>query len=295
MLESESSRRLALLCATGVFVAMVQASVVPYVALHAGAVGAPPAVTGLIVALGFLLPLTIAIRIGKIVDRYGVHALLVVGSMLLVAGPIPVMVAPNPVTIVLLTVLVNLGHVTCVVASQRAVAQTVASRETAYGWFTTFVSLGQLIGPILLGQAIDSRGLQAGLGSLEFSALAALAFAVVTRFLIPRQAGRPSHAHPSIRGELRGNRAFLISIAGSGAVLFVLGVHQTFYPVVLDSMGVSAFVIGLILGARAVAAVLVRPLLALAIRWTGPAPWSTAPPCCAAPWGSRCRSSTPPF
>jgi MFS family permease len=79
-------------------------------------------VAGVVVAIGFVVPLSAAVAIGQVVDRFDVRVAVPVGALLLMVAPIPVALAPSVLTLVLLTVLTNCGHVAVIVASQWAVA-----------------------------------------------------------------------------------------------------------------------------------------------------------------------------
>lgn len=265
---TEAARRLVLLSAKGFLVAAAQAIVVPFAALYATRLGASPSLVGLVVALGFLIPLLAAVRVGRLTDRFGVRAVMTLGVSLLLIGPVPVALAPSVVSLVILIVLTNLGHVSIVVASQHDVARTIPSREAAYGWFTTSVSIGQLVGPIAMGFAIEAGGFSGGLAAAaSASALAFVLLMIWGRTLLSRrQVHGAAYRTPSIGAALAGSRAVPLSIASSGAVLFTMGVHQVFYPLVLDTAGVDVSTIGLVLGARAGAAIVVRPFLPLVAR-----------------------------
>lgn len=269
-IRDDGLRRLLLLCGLGLAIATVQAIVIPFASLYATGLGARPLLVGVVVASGFLIPLLAAVRIGKIVDRFGVRAVVTAGAVLMVAAPVPVALAPSVVTVGLLSIVANFGHVAGIVASQRAVARTVRSRETAFGWFTTCVSVGQLIGPLAMGLAIEAIGLPGGVVATVVAAGLALTLVLLTRSRLPGPSPDAASGAPiSVRSDLRDRPVVLIAIGGSGAVLFTMAAHQAFYPVVLDGLGVTAGTIGMILAVRAAAAIAVRPFLAAFIRLSG--------------------------
>ncbi len=262
--------RLLILCGLGLLIATVQAIVIPFAALYASGLGAAPFAVGAVVASGFLVPLLAAVRIGKIVDRFGARAVITVGAGLLALAAVPVAVAPSLWTIAALAVITNFGHVSAIVASQRSVARTVRSRETAFGWFTTSVSVGQLIGPLAMGVAIDHFGFGGGTAATLAAAVAVLVLALAVRRRLPGPSPTAADAAPvSVRRDLRADPVVPVAILGSGGVLFAMGAHQAFYPVVLDGLGVGAGTIGGILALRAAAAIAVRPFLAAWVRASG--------------------------
>lgn len=261
--------RLVVLCAAGMAVGTAQAIVVPYVALYAGALGAGEATIGAVVAAGFLVPLTGAVTAGKLVDRFGVRRVLGGGAALLLLSVTPLAWRAQVATLAAFTIAAHAGHVACVIAAQQAVARTITPRESAFGWFATLVSAGQLVGPLAMGAALDNFG-YAG-GAWAFAVAAALALLVVLGAwrVLPRLQGGGPAPRESVRAALRAAPAARLSIAGSGVALFVMGAHQAFYPVFLASASVSAFMIGLVLAVRALAAIAVRPFLAWVVARTG--------------------------
>ncbi len=106
-IRDDGLRRLLLLCGLGLAIATVQAIVIPFASLYATGLGAPPLLVGVVVASGFLIPLLATVRIGKIVDRFGVRTVVTAGAVLMVAAPVPVALAPSVVTVGLLSIVAN--------------------------------------------------------------------------------------------------------------------------------------------------------------------------------------------
>lgn len=266
---SRDVARLAVLCGAGLTVGTAQAIVVPYVALYLGSLGAGEMAIGSVVASGFLVPLFGAVATGKLVDRFGVRRVLTWGAVVLLASVAPLAWRANVATLAAFTIAAHVGHVATVIAAQQAVARTIASKEAAFGWFTTFVSGGQLAGPLVMGASVDAFGYGGGAWAFAAAALLACLVAATSWPVLPPLRGGGEARPASVRAALRGSPAALLAIAGSGVGLFVIGAHQAFYPVFLASASVGAFTIGVVLATRALASILVRPFLAWAVARTG--------------------------
>lgn len=264
-----SVRDLAWLCAIGVFVAIAQSMTLPLVALYAQSLGAAPGAIGLVLGVGFVLPVLTAISIGTWVDRVGARRMILAGAIGLAIAPVLPVIAPSLAALALLQIVSGVSHLSGVVAAQSYVARVAGPRERNFGWYTTFVSVGQLVGPFAVGVAIELLGYR---GALVLSGSTGLAAALLSRGLPPVavravEAPSPSHAMPrsptySPKSDLVTHPPLRLALLASGATLFALGVHQTFFPIYLDVQSISPAWIGGLVSLRALSAILVRPFLA---------------------------------
>lgn len=264
-----SIRDLAWLCAIGAFVAIAQSMTLPLVALYAQRLGAAPGAIGLVLGAGFVLPVLTAISVGTWVDRVGARRMILAGAIGLAVAPVLPVLAPSLAALALLQIVSGVAHLSGVVAAQSYVARVAGPRERNFGWYTTFVSVGQLVGPFAVGVAIELLGFR---GALVLSGATGLAAALSSRGLPPvtvRAVEAPdrSHAMPrartfSTRSDLITHPPLRLALLASGATLFALGVHQTFFPIYLDVQRISPAAIGGLVSLRALSAILVRPFLA---------------------------------
>jgi MFS family permease len=242
----------------------------PLAALYSQSLGASPAMIGVVLGSGFVLPVLSAVSVGGWVDRLGASRMILFGSIGLALAPIIPVLLPNLMALGALQVVAGLSHLAAVVAIQSYVARIGGSREKNFGWYTTLVSLGQLIGPLLAGAMIEMLGYRSALivsgcaGVL--AALFGLALLSSARVSVPRTEASP-RSRPQVGGTL--NQPLRVALFTSGATLFALGVHQTFFPVYLDTKNVSATAIGALVGLRALSAITVRPFLARLGRLVG--------------------------
>lgn len=263
--------RLLLLCLVAFSASVVQALVVPAVTLYAVALGASASVVGGMVALGFAIPLTLAVGVGRLVDAIGARHLVLWALVLLTAAPVVPLLAPTLPSLTILVALVNVAHVGSIVATQREAARVGVMRSRAFGWYTTFVAVGQLIGPLAMGWSLEVLGFSGAL--LVASALATLGLVGGVALAVQGvNATTSGHAAPNARTTadatsgsaplLSAQRTpVMLSMVASAGVLFTMGVHQTYFPLLLDAIGVRPVTIGTILSTRALAAIAVRPFL----------------------------------
>ncbi|PZG49742.1 MFS transporter [Spongiactinospora gelatinilytica] len=121
----------------------------PMVSYRAIEIGAGNLGIGLITAGFAVLPLFLAVAVGRWVDASGERAAAVLGAVLIAGSAATLTVARSLWALVLLNALFGLGHLCSVVAQQAIIANRVSvhGHDRAYGLFTVFTSLGQLIGP----------------------------------------------------------------------------------------------------------------------------------------------------
>lgn len=239
----------------------------PLAPLFAASFGAPPAAIGVVVAAAYVFPFFLAIPAGRQVDRVGPKPLLIVGTLFLAAAPTWLLVAPSLASLVALQVLSGLGQVTAVVAAQSVVASFGEGprRERNFGWYGAAVSAGQVLGPVLAGSLVDLSGFRTAFAvAAGLALLSAMAFATVVvpyRRHVPVDVQAPAKLGRELLALLR-LQSVRLSLLVSIAVMVVLTSHNSFLPAFLDSFRIPASVIGVIISARSLASIAVRPFMA---------------------------------
>ncbi|PWG61879.1 MFS transporter [Spiribacter halobius] len=257
------------LCATFV----VQTMMLVATPLYAVRLGAGPTLTGAILAMPYVLPLVLAIPMGSAVTRFGARRVLMLGGLALAASPAAVLLAPGYGGLVAAQLLLGLGHTLMVLSAQAIVSGLGRGRalERAFGWYSMFVSVGQLVGPLLAGWLIDLDGLERAFQAMVVLSLLSLASG---GFLVgsAQRAAPASAAETGYIAQLRllgDNRGVQLSLAISVAVIFALAALASFLPVYLETLALSATAIGALLSLRALCAMLVRPIMATLIDLAG--------------------------
>jgi MFS family permease len=254
-------RELTLLCTAGAMAATGYTMIgllTPLVALR---FGAGPAAVGALVSVGFLLPLVMAVPAGTWADRWGARRMVRVGFLAFALAALPMAVWPSWTTLIFGFVLANLAHLVYVVGSQALVADLGdhgPARESAYGWWTTSVAVGQAIGPLAGGFALDFFGARTGFAAM--TVVMGLAFVLTLPMRVSGQlASVPARFEFAAARRLLGDRTVGLAMLTSSAALWASTVMYTFLPVRLELLAMPAASIGALLSLRAVAAVVVRP------------------------------------
>ncbi|PAU76933.1 MFS transporter [Halomonas salipaludis] len=256
---------------TSVFVA--QTMLLLAVPLRALELGASPLLVGVILSAPYLLPLVLAIPLGGIVTRVGPQKVFFIGAIGMMIGPWISLATPTFGGLVATQIAIGLAHVVMVIAAQSVVAGLGRGRalERYFGWYTMCLSGGQLIGPLLAGYMIDSLSM-----GWVFATIGAIpAISLVSSCLFVGNARRGHTTPRSLLGYraqaslLRDNIGVQMSIAVTVAVLFALGAHAAFLPVYLEELTFSATLIGVLVSLRALAAMVIRPVMPQIIQALG--------------------------
>ncbi|MFT3875228.1 MAG: MFS transporter [Propioniciclava sp.] len=237
----------------------------PTSAYRAMELGLSPGLVGLIAASFALVPLIVAVPVGRWTDRGREFATLMIGGVAMVLGGVGLLVFSGSLWALLIwNAVIGFGHLLCVIGQQSVVAR--AGRrglDTAFGTYTFVGSLGQAAAPLLLagvgGQAIipDTFALLAVYTSL---CVALVAVTVWMRPLASRtpSAAAASGASGSLHLEPGKGRTMLGAILLSTLVLAAIDLIQVYMPALGVERGIESWVIGLLLTMRAGATMVSR-------------------------------------
>ncbi|MCH6159474.1 MFS transporter [Streptomyces marispadix] len=146
----------------------------PAVSYHALELGAGPRAVGAVFAL---LPLAVAVPLGRRTDRRRCGPLLPAGAALIAAGCALAGTAPTLVLLAVWSALLGLGHLVFMIGAQSLVARQSSPdrHDRNFGYFTIGGSMGQLIGPLLSGWVVGGAGDPSGPhGTAQHSSAVAL-------------------------------------------------------------------------------------------------------------------------
>ncbi|WP_254666167.1 MFS transporter [Streptomyces sp. WMMB 322] len=251
----------------------------PAVSYHALELGAGARAVGVVTAAFALLPLVVAVPLGRRTDRQRCGPLLPAGVALVAAGCALAGTAPSLVLLAAWSALLGLGHLVFMIGAQSLVArQSGADRhDRNFGHFTIGGSAGQLTGPVLSGWLVGGAG-AGGPGSGEHASAVALfgscALAFCSYATLWRLEGRAPERRQRDGAETDGppplpvpvarilrSRGVPAGIFASLAVLSTTDVLTAYLPVVGEERGIAPGVVGLLLSLRAAASVLSRAWL----------------------------------
>lgn len=250
-------------------VAFAQASIyvmrpmITYRAIENGASGFE---IGLIASIYALLPLIVAVPMGRWVGRLGEVPLLIAGSVSFIVLGISFAFLNDVIAIAVATAVAGVAHLSNVAASQAMVASRspVELQEHNFGYFSFSTSLGHTFGPIIGGFIAGSSGVLPESSTSAFVFAAILAALSLIPFLIYRGLHEvKSKAEREVAGSIKARAVMRrpgikpaiwtsLAVASTNDVLVVI------LPLVGTEYGISPVVIGAILSIRSGSAMISR-------------------------------------
>ena len=253
-------------------VSLAQASIyvmrpmITYRALENGASGYE---IGLIAAVYALVPLLIAVPMGRWVGKIGERPLLLAGCLSFIFLGIAFAFLNNIIAIAAATAIAGIAHLSNVAASQAMVANRspMNLQDQNFGFFSFSTSLGHSVGPALGGVIAGSAGVLPRSSTSAFIFASILAFLALVPIFLFRgvrevRTQQERDAAGSIRARDVLSRSGIkpaiwtsLSVAAANDVLVVI------LPLVGTEKGISPVVIGAILSIRSATAMISRFLL----------------------------------
>ena len=250
-------------------VALAQASIyvmrpmITYRALENGASGYQ---IGLIASIYALVPLLIAVQMGRWVGRIGEVPLLLAGCVSFIALGISFAFLNNIAAIAAATALAGIAHLSNVAASQAMVASRSPHelQDQNFGYFSFSTSMGHTFGPMLGGIIAGSSGVlpRSSTSAFVFASILAL-LAIVPFFLFKGLSDLRSQEERDAAGLIKARDVIKrpgikpaiwtsLAVASTNDVLVVI------LPLVGTELGINPVVIGAILSLRSAAAMISR-------------------------------------
>jgi MFS family permease len=250
-------------------VALAQASIyvmrpmITYRALENGASGNQ---IGLIASIYALVPLVVAVQMGRWVGRIGEDPLLFAGCLSFIILGVAFAFLNNIIAIAAATALAGVAHLSNVAASQAMVASRSPHQlqDQNFGYFSFATSMGHTFGPMLGGIIAGSSGVLPKSSTSAFIFAAVLAFlAMVPFFLFKNVREVKSQEEREAAGLIKARDVIRrpgikpaiwtsLAVASTNDVLVVI------LPLVGTQLGINPVVIGAILSIRSAAAMISR-------------------------------------
>lgn len=239
----------------------------PTSAYRAIELGVAPGLVGLIAASFAVVPLVLAVAIGRWNDRGSQRASLLLGAVLMVAAGVGLLVWSDGLAPLLLwNAVIGLGHLMSVLGEQTLVASEGRGRlESAFGTYTFAGTVGQAAAPALLGLVGGGSVLPDTRVLIWAYTAAAVVLAAVTVPLVlrrPSNAGADSGTHLRLRESLSvppdTRRTMTGALLLSMLVLASVDLIQVYLPALGVERGISSGVVGALLSLRAIASMVSR-------------------------------------
>jgi len=259
----------------------------PLISYKVLALGGDSIAVGLTSASFALLPVAIALWLGRMSDRRtSMKGITLAGTLLLAAGPFLLSTAPSLLLVGVASAVLGIGHLCFTIAGQSAIARFVplSRMDAAFGWFTAAFSLGQLVGPLVAGLAMGSAANATALTRLADANAALILAGAVAVLAIPVALGAAAKDSPRVRGTTEAapkvsSPASVVSLLGiptvktnmlaSLALLATTDIIVAFLPLLGEENGIAPVGIGILLAIRAAASISSRLLLPLLLsRWS---------------------------
>ncbi|MFY7070398.1 MFS transporter [Nocardiopsis changdeensis] len=249
----------------------------PLISYRTIAVGGDAVEVGLITAAYALLPLVIAVPLGRATDRSARIAWIVgLGSVILAAGGLLLSLVDGLAGLALASTVVGVGHLLCMVAGQGLIARhsRPENLDRDFGWFTAAASLGQLAGPLISGAILADASGDALLAATStalvvagaVAALGALPLLALFRLSPVRRTAEQKAAPPVPTLDLLRRRRMPSALLASLALLSAVDILTAYLPLIAESRDIPPVLVGVLLSLRAGSSLLSRLTLPWMLR-----------------------------
>ncbi|MGH3518767.1 MAG: MFS transporter [Haloechinothrix sp.] len=249
------------------------------------ALGGDERAVGMVAAASALLPIFLAIPMGRWCDRGRTPVLLLAGGLVVSASSVLLAHSGSLAGMALVNAALGIGQLALMVATQAVVAglSGPGQHDRNFGLFTASASLGQLLGPLIGGWLISRVGERQMLTGTTraFWTAGGIALLIVVFFGLMVVALRNSAAlAPSSHGTeappgrgcalaLLGNPRLGIAILVSFSTMATVDLLTAYLPVLGEHHGLSPAVVGALLAVRAGFSFVSRLLIPVLMNWVG--------------------------
>lgn len=238
---------------------------------------ASPFAVGLLLAFVSLLPMVMSVSVGRQIDRIGVRTPMLWGSVVLAGGMLIPVLAFEIAALFVCSTAIGVGFMGIHVCGQKLAGELGGpeARRMNFSLMAIGFSVSAFIGPILTGFLIDTIGYRGCYAVLAIFPLIAAYLMhrrrVFDRLPSPRPVIEVQATRGSVLDLVRDPSLRKVYIA-SGMISAAWDVHQFVVPLYGSSLGLSASVIGLLLGTFSLATFVIRLVVPVLMRhvpeWT---------------------------
>ena len=228
-------------------------------ALLAIELGASPLAIGIMVALYSVPPLLLGIYSGRISDRYGLHPPMLFGSVMCGCGLLLPYLWRDIAALYFSAAIIGTAFVFYNVAVQNLAGAWGPREERAKNFSTLSLgySISSLLGPLAAGYVIDYFGHATAYLSFSVSTLVPTTVLLFYRRLREIKTAQPAHGAHNAFDLLRLPELRKVLITGA-MVVTGWDLYMFYLPIYAHSIGMSASMIGIVLGVFSAATFIVR-------------------------------------
>jgi len=252
----------------------------PLVTYRVIGLGGDALAVGLVTAAFAILPLAVAMPLGRLTDRLrGLVGILTIGLLLSAGGTLAMSTTDSLPALAATSAVLGLGQLVFMLSAQGIIARWSGDHrlDRGFGLFTAAVAVGQLLGPLLVGGLLGDAS---GTALLEASrvafwvaagiALLSVPVAGLVALRVPRMPRRPvGQAREPIESGVALMRysGVKATMYASLALLSTVDILTAYLPLLGEQRGVSPMAVGVLLAVRSAATISSRLLLDVMLRW----------------------------
>lgn len=247
------------------------------------ALGGDAIAIGFISAAYALLPVAVAIALGRISDNVArLRPLIAAGLLTLTLSCLFLSFAGSLLLVALGSAVLGLGHLAFAVAGQSSIAKLAGPErmDAGFGWFTAGFAVGQLVGPLLAGLLISGPETLTAADRLDDIDRALLLAGIASLLAVPFILVRAAPANALVASvntdaivnmkdsvfTILGQPGVKSNMLASLAILTTMDILTAFLPLMAEEQGITPAVVGTLLALRAAASILSRLLLTQFLR-----------------------------
>ena len=235
--------------------------------LYAMELGADSFVVGILISLYSLFPFFLAVFAGRLSDRLGPRIPMLLGSLGLSGGLLLPFLLPHLATLYASAAMIGCFYIFYTVSIQHLIGSfgSGVQRTRNFGIFSLGVALSAMFGPTLAGFSIDLAGHGFTYLFLSLIPAAPAAFLIFFAGGFPPAAAMDRKAKKPVTDLLR-NASLRRVLLTAGIIETGLELFNFYMPIYGHSLGLSASLIGIIIGTYATAMLLMRGLMPALVR-----------------------------
>lgn len=232
--------------------------------LYALANNASAFTVGVVIALFALVPMLIAVRTGRWLDAVPPRKPLTLGLAMMLGGTLLPSLFPYAVTdvgpLLVASALIGTGSLLVQMTGQHMVGHRsdASNRAANFSWMALGFSISGFLGPVLTGAAIDLVGHRLTYLMMVLAIIGAIGVLWRYRHQLPTQASRADDVEPAPMFDLFRFPAVRDVLIATGLITMAWDLQSFLLPVHGTQVGLSAWQIGLVLGAFAAATFTIR-------------------------------------
>lgn len=235
--------------------------------LYAMELGADAFVVGILISLYSLFPFFLAVFAGRLSDRLGPRIPMLLGSLGLSGGLLLPFLLPHLTALYASAAMIGCFYIFYTVSIQHLIGSfgSGMQRTRNFGVFSLGVALSAMFGPTLAGFSIDLAGHGSTYLFLSLIPAAPAAFLIFFAGGLPPAAETDREAKKPMTDLLR-NAPLRRALLTAGIIETGLELFNFYMPIYGHSLGLSASMIGIIMGTYATAMLMMRGLMPMLVR-----------------------------